>query len=52
MHVLQEKHLTVTVEPSIFEEKEIKEDITFANVRESFITWDDSVKGTALFMPS
>lgn len=50
MDDLQEKLLTVTVEPSIFEEKEVKEDASFANTRESFITWDVSINGT--YMPS
>ena len=42
----------MTVEPSIFLEKEIKEDDTFANVRDSFITWNDDRKGTAPSMPN
>ena len=43
--------MTVTVEPSIFLEKEIKEDAKFTNVRDSFITWNDK-QGTTPSMPN
>lgn len=43
--------MTVTVEPSIFLEKEIKGNASFADVRDSFKTWEDR-KGTSPYMPS
>lgn len=37
--------MLVTIEPSVFSEKEIDEDPDFAETKESFITWNDAVDG-------
>lgn len=47
---LQEKHLKVTVEPSVLLEKEINDDPKFEAIKNAFKTWDDNDNGTTCYL--